>query len=671
SIGGTMQHLKKMPDGKILMTAGRNIAATADNGTTWTVAPRPPVPYGWWSLFAMDVTPGGRIVTGGTSGVLYDSLPGSPWRTQYRSVKPLDAFGTPNDFSSMDWADCNNGVVVGSNGTIAKTTDGGKTWIDNSSPIFAAAQIGFSKVLYPAVNRMYFSSFNSLYKSPDQGNNIDVIFTEPNANGQLKSFAAIGTDKIWMAGYRSGPTTAQRRALIFRTTNAGALAPVWDTVGVFPTGTFVPQFNTIKFANQDTGYVCGSRGKVYRTINGGTTWTDVSPDTTVNSNATNNYSGMSLVNGQTIFIGGSSKKLFRSVDAGATWTDLTLSLTTPSTISNFSSLSIIEMNDINNGYILAGNYLLTTSNGWTTWKFDMPPIGISSMMLYPKVSGPITGKKLFFTTLQASTFVNSQISATILEYGKDALIKISSSETTTPTCDNAAQGTVVINASGGIPPYTYSVNGSPFQSSNIFNGVAQGTKTVVINDAGCGSITKTVTVGLKPNPIVSAGTDKTILEGDPTRLAGSVVLGNPVSIAWTPAATLTFPNTLDPFAKPTGTTIYTMTVTDANGCVAADNMQVTVLPYCLKIMDAFTPNGDGQNDRWIVTNNGGNCVERVYATVFNRYGNVVFKDDNYQNDWDGTYNGKPVADGTYYYVISYRLINGGSAVLRGDVTILR
>ncbi len=114
-----------------------------------------------------------------------------------------------------------------------------------------------------------------------------------------------------------------------------------------------------------------------------------------------------------------------------------------------------------------------------------------------------------------------------------------------------------------------------------------------------------------------------------------------------------------------------MTVVDANGCTSTDNALVTVLPYCLKVMDAFTPNGDGQNDRWIVTNNGGSCTKQVFATVFNRYGNVVYKNENYQNNWDGTYSGKPVPDGTYYYVITYRLINGNNVVLKGDVTILR
>ncbi|HRI24943.1 MAG TPA: gliding motility-associated C-terminal domain-containing protein [Ferruginibacter sp.] len=87
-------------------------------------------------------------------------------------------------------------------------------------------------------------------------------------------------------------------------------------------------------------------------------------------------------------------------------------------------------------------------------------------------------------------------------------------------------------------------------------------------------------------------------------------------------------------------------------------------------MNAFTPNGDGINDRWLVTS-GGACTKQIIAKVFNRYGELVYSNENYNNDWDGTYKGKPVADGTYYFVLQYRLINGNSIPVRGDLTILR
>jgi gliding motility-associated-like protein len=123
-------------------------------------------------------------------------------------------------------------------------------------------------------------------------------------------------------------------------------------------------------------------------------------------------------------------------------------------------------------------------------------------------------------------------------------------------------------------------------------------------------------------------------------------------------------------AKPPVTTTYTLTVTNSDNCVSVDNTTVNVIPDCMKIMNAFTPNGDGMNDNWMATN-GTVCTKKVSVKVYNRYGNVVYKNDNYSNDWNGTYNGKPVPDGTYYYMVSYTTITNDQAMLKGDVTILR
>jgi gliding motility-associated-like protein len=170
-------------------------------------------------------------------------------------------------------------------------------------------------------------------------------------------------------------------------------------------------------------------------------------------------------------------------------------------------------------------------------------------------------------------------------------------------------------------------------------------------------------------PSVNAGPDKTIVDGDIVTLDGSGV-SSITSIAWTPGTNLTGANTFTPLAKPVTTTTYTLTVTDNNSCVASDNVVITVIPYCVKVMKAFTPNGDGINDKWLVTN-GASCSKQIIAKVFNRYGELVYSNEYYNNDWDGKYKGKPVADGTYYFVLQYRLINGNSIPVQGDVTILR
>jgi gliding motility-associated-like protein len=193
--------------------------------------------------------------------------------------------------------------------------------------------------------------------------------------------------------------------------------------------------------------------------------------------------------------------------------------------------------------------------------------------------------------------------------------------------------------------------------------------TVTASLNGCVR-TKVINIGIKPNPVVNAGPDRTIVNGDVIQLTGT---GSTAiqSVLWTPATSITLGgNTYTPTVAPTTTTTYTMTVKDNNNCTSTDDAIVTVIPYCVKVMDAFTPNGDGINDKWLTTN-GAACTNQIVVSVFNRYGGVVYENQNYQNNWDGTYKGKPVPDGTYYFVVTYKLINGRNYTLKGDVTILR
>ncbi len=119
----------------------------------------------------------------------------------------------------------------------------------------------------------------------------------------------------------------------------------------------------------------------------------------------------------------------------------------------------------------------------------------------------------------------------------------------------------------------------------------------------------------------------TIVSGDVVTLQGAGPT-NTQSILWTPATGITSgANTYTATAQPTATTTYTLTVKDNNNCVSANSAIVTVIPYCVKIMNAFTPNGDGINDKWVVTS-GGSCTTQVMVKVFNRYGDVVYSAEN-------------------------------------------
>lgn len=81
---------------------------------------------------------------------------------------------------------------------------------------------------------------------------------------------------------------------------------------------------------------------------------------------------------------------------------------------------------------------------------------------------------------------------------------------------------------------------------------------------------------------------------------------------------------------------------------------------------AFTPNGDGKNDFFVIP-----CLkntnEKAALYIFNRWGNLVFETDNYISDWDGTHNNQPLSNGTYFYILQIE----GKKPQNGSIEIKR
>lgn len=96
--------------------------------------------------------------------------------------------------------------------------------------------------------------------------------------------------------------------------------------------------------------------------------------------------------------------------------------------------------------------------------------------------------------------------------------------------------------------------------------------------------------------------------------------------------------------------------------------------------NVFTPNDDNQNDRFYITAvNGGKNYADVKLSVFNRWGQLVYEDENFssrnnaQEGWDGTsiYTGQKLADGVYYYTAQFRDPATNTVEdLQGSVTIM-
>ncbi|MFW6019802.1 MAG: gliding motility-associated C-terminal domain-containing protein [Bacteroidales bacterium] len=107
-------------------------------------------------------------------------------------------------------------------------------------------------------------------------------------------------------------------------------------------------------------------------------------------------------------------------------------------------------------------------------------------------------------------------------------------------------------------------------------------------------------------------------------------------------------------------------------CTATDTISFYHCEPDFKIPNVFTPNGDGYNDRFIPETQNIIDFEMI---IYNRWGKKVFMTQDMQNGWDGKINGQPAAEGTYFYVIHYRLYGGSKhgrkKSISGEVTLLR
>ena len=180
--------------------------------------------------------------------------------------------------------------------------------------------------------------------------------------------------------------------------------------------------------------------------------------------------------------------------------------------------------------------------------------------------------------------------------------------------------------------------------------------------------TVTITI-INPLPNADAGPDIDMIAGT-TEMIGGTPTGPPGSdYIWTPSTSLNDSTISNPSVSPPDTTSgwYVVYVTDTNGCVGIDSVFVNVLPD-ISFPNGFSPNGDGLNDVWEI--DFINQFEECEVEVYNRWGELLFRSVGYDTPWDGTYNGKPVPVGTYYYIIDLNHELHPEAYT-GPLTILR
>lgn len=232
-------------------------------------------------------------------------------------------------------------------------------------------------------------------------------------------------------------------------------------------------------------------------------------------------------------------------------------------------------------------------------------------------------------------------------------------------CYGDRNGLIDITVTNAIEPISYLW--STGDTSAVIINVLAGDYTVTVTDSNQCTLTVTYTIEQPDSlyielysPTFSGDYNVSSYLGTDGSIETIVTGGtSPYEFLWSDGST-----TQDLFNLPAGN--YAVLVTDENGCTVQADIILTS-PWELEMPTGYSPNGDGQNDFFVV--HGIEVFPDNEITVYNRWGNVVYSATGYQNEWNGFNNsGEELPDGTYFVVLK---VAGLDEPLTGYVDLRR
>lgn len=239
-------------------------------------------------------------------------------------------------------------------------------------------------------------------------------------------------------------------------------------------------------------------------------------------------------------------------------------------------------------------------------------------------------------------------------------------------CQDPCNAAAIASTIGGVPAYSYMW--SNMQNTDSISSLCEGWYYVTVTDKNkCIAIDSLfIPDSLANAQYIHTYADKTsIYPSQTTGLHTSVIQG--VTYSWTPSATLTNPNAPNTIAAPTETTQYTVIITDMFNCVYVDTITIFIKDvFCNEsevfIPNAFTPNGDFNNDILYVRSN---ILKNIYFVIYDRWGEKVFETYDMTKGWDGTFRGRKCDPAVYDYYIKADCFNDEELIKKGNITLIR
>ena len=249
-----------------------------------------------------------------------------------------------------------------------------------------------------------------------------------------------------------------------------------------------------------------------------------------------------------------------------------------------------------------------------------------------------------------------------IDLGQDSFPNISA-QVLDISCNGAADGSIDISVNGGQTPYTYSWSSGLGNNQDI-NSLFEGLYTLTLTDAYSCTVSYTASIA-SPLPMMAN------FELDYAQNGANGSITAMLSGASPPYAYFWNDPNNQTNAKAEGLApgLYLLTVVDSMGCQSVFEIELPLGDLqCIQSVMTFTPNGDAVNDTWELP-----CLASMphQLKVFNRWGQLMFQSNQYDNTWDGTYQGNPLPDGGYFYTIEVIDEDGKTYPLQGALNIVR
>ena len=338
------------------------------------------------------------------------------------------------------------------------------------------------------------------------------------------------------------------------------------------------------------------------------------------------------------------------------------------TVPVYDPLIIHATNDIVEQCPYVPNSLVVEAMGGSgnyTYQWTNPEGTVISIFAEAEVAARQTSTYTVVVTDECGVTETTQVTITVLS--PPLLLDITPTQQICPG-DSAL---ITVTASGGFGDYYYYWPHSGETTASIWVKPNENSRYIVIVKDDCQTFqvqTNTTVTVVHPDANFDILTDPRYI-GLPITFQNLTNNGN--SYYWDLGdgsnSTTVHPN--NTYTVP-GTYDVTLIATDRFGCIDSITKPITILDeFYLYIPNSFTPDNNRVNSTFSVSAIG---VEEFYIKIFNRWGELLFQSNDVDFEWDGTFNGEVVRDGTYVWKIEYKSIHDDELqLLVGHVNALR